>query len=456
MKAPGIILRLVLSVVILHGLFSCVPKHIPGDHIPIPVPDYVKTITNPAKGFESGLDDLYVEVFNRAWAKFQQGKIEEATKVFENIAELDIKFFPALVALAYIEMLDEDYGAARRMLGKSLTIKRDYLPALLGLGVLYRIMNEPLKAFSIYGVILDKYPGQADARIQYDLIRLRQTERYLLLGRKYRQEGDYKPALENYKKAMNFVLQEDFIYAEVGFFLLEYKKYKEAVPYLQNAANLKPQYANYLKALAFALENVGKLSQARTYYKKVLEVNPMDKTVRNDIERVTRSFKRIRTGIKTKSIEASRKVTRGQAAVYLAGNYPFLGDPPPRETIVITDIIGNPNALRIINLVKRDIFDIYSNHTFAPKRYLSRVDLAILLGRLIKHSLPASSIRMNTAGTQIEIADVPLYSPSYKVIKRVIALGLMSLDRTGKFHSSRFINGKDFILATDKLVNMVQ
>ena len=38
----------------------------------------------------------------------------------------------------------------------------------------------------------------------------------------------------------------------------------------------------------------------------------------------------------------------------------------------------------------------------------------------------------------------------------VIALGLMSLDRSRKFHPSRFINGKDFILATDRLVNMVQ
>ncbi len=446
-------LLIVLSLFVFH---ACGPKYGPAITNVVQIPDYVRSVPNPLAGYEKRVDDLMISSFNEGWQYFKAGQLEKASEKFKFITENDKKFFPAWAGLAYVEMMEEDYSGARRWFNRALAVNRDYLPAMLGLGILYRVMNEPLKAFNLYGVILEKYPGQAEAKIQYDLIRLQETEKYLLLARNYRQTGDFDPAYENYKKAMNFVLQEDFIYSEIGLFLLEYRKYKDALPYLQRAVDLRPGNARYIKPLAFALENTGKYSQARNYYKKLLEINPSDRTVRNDIERVASTVKKVKSGAKTGSLSAGQQITRAQAAVYLEDNYPFLGDPPPGDNRIITDIIDSPHAVTIINLVKRGIFEVYPDHTFGPKRKLNRVDLAILLGRLIEHSLPSTSIRLNTKGVHVKINDVPIYSPSYRIIKKVVALGLIPLDAQKNFHPSRLIKGKEFILAIDKLVNLVQ
>jgi tetratricopeptide (TPR) repeat protein len=328
---------------------------------------------------------------------------------------------------------------------------------MLGLGVLYRVMGDPLKAYSLYGLILEKYPGQAEARIQFDLIRLRETEKYLLLARNYRQDNRIEPALENYKKALQYVLKEDFIYWEVGVFLLENKKFKEAIPYLQSAVNIKPKLPNYIKALAIALEQTGKVNQAKEYYKQVLDLNPGDATVRDDIKRINQSITRIQTGSKgISSINANERITRAQAAVYLDKNFPFFGEPDNNETGIITDIIDHKDNIAIINMVKRGIFEKYPDHTFSPKKQLTRVDLAILIDRLIQNAVLSSELSQNTNGLYLEMDDIPLHSPSYRIIKRVVSLGIMTLDKDRKFNPGRYISGREFVSAVDKVINLAQ
>jgi tetratricopeptide (TPR) repeat protein len=446
---------IILSISILFYA-SCSVKQVAVSPI-LSIPDYIKTVTNPATGYEKELDTVFLKSFNDAWMKLQSGKTDEAENTFEDIIDSKPGFYPAYVGIGYLKMIDESYNAAMRNFNIALKLKKDYLHAMLALGALYRVMGDNLKAFNVYGLVLEKFPRQPEARMQYDIIRLKETDKYLLLARSYKNDGKFDPAWDNYKKALNYVQEEDFIFHEVGEFLTANKRYKDAITYLQRANGLRPNNPDYLKSFALALEKSGKPADARTYYKKALELRPTDAVLRADIERVTKAAQRIKTGEKGREIQAMDKITRAAAAVYLEKNFPFLGEPDDSRMEIITDIIDSPDNVEIISMVKRGIFDIYSDHTFAPNKTLTRLDLAMLLDRLIKHSTETGAqMKFNTKGIQIDISDIPINTPSYSIIRRIVTLGLMSLQTDMKFNANQNINGREFVLAVDRLTNLLE
>jgi tetratricopeptide (TPR) repeat protein len=435
---------------------SCSIKEVAVSPI-LSIPDYIKTVTNPAIGYEKELDAVFLKSFNGAWTKLQSGKADEAEVIFEDIIDSKPGFYPAYVGIGYLKMMDESYNNAMRNFNMALKIKKDYLHGMLGLGALYRVMGDNLKAYNVYGLVLEKFPRQPEARMQYDIIRLKETDRYLLLARSYKNDGKFDPAWDNYKKALNYVQEEDFIFHEVGDFLTANKRYKDALTYLQRANELRPNNPDYLKSLASVLEKSGKPADARAYYKKALDLRPTDAVLRADIERVTRAAQRIKTGENGREIQTMEKLTRAAAAVYLEKNFPFPGEPDDSKNEIITDIIDNPDNLEIISMVKRGIFDTYSDHTFAPNQPLTRLDLAMLLDRLIKHSTETGAqMKFNTKGVQIDISDIPINTPSYPIIRRIVTLGLMSLQADKKFNANQNITGRDFVLAVDRLSNLLE
>lgn len=435
---------------------SCTVKEVAVSPI-LSVPEYIKTVQNPSSGYEKELDPIFLKSFNAAWVKLQAGRIDEAEKTFEDITDSKSGFFPAYIGLGYIEMLNEKYNAAMRNFNMALKLKKDYLHGMLALGALYRVMGDNLKAFSVYGVILEKYPRQPEAGMQYDIIRLKETDKYLLLARSYSNDGKFDPAWDNYKKALNYVRTEDFIFNEVGNFLTANKRYKDAIIYLRRANDLRPNNPDYLKSLGSALEKSGNPSDARTYYKKALDLRPADTALRADVERVTRAAQRIKTGNKGHEIQAMDKITRAAAAVYIEKNFPFKNEPGDSGTEIITDIIDNPDNVEIISAVKRGIFETYANHTFSPNRTLTRLDLAVLLDRLIKYSTDSGArLKFDTKGIQADISDIPMNSPSYQVIRRIVTFGLMPLKGDSRFNPSEDINGREFVMAVDRLANLLE
>lgn len=425
---------------------------------PIPsIPDYIKTVANPSSGYEKDLDQVFLKSFNSAWSKLQIGKTKEAEETFHDIIDSKPGFFPAYVGIGYLEMMEENYSSAMRTFNISLKTKKDYLHALLGLGALYRVMGDNLQAYNIYGLILEKHPRQPEARMQYDIIRLKETEKYLLLARSYKNEGKFEPAFDNYKKALNYVQQEDFIFHEFGEFLIKSKRYRDAIIYLQRANDLRPNHPPYLKSLGSAFEKAGKPADARFYYKQAQEINPLDTSLRADIERVTKSAQKIKTSEAGQEIQAMAKITRATAAVYLDKNFPFRDEPSETRNEIITDIIQHPDNLSIIAMVKQGVFDVYADHTFAPNQILTRLDLALLLDRLIENAAYAGvQLKFNTRGIQVDISDLPLNTPSYPIIRRIISLGLMSLQEGKRFNATQPITGREFVLAVDRLANLLE
>jgi tetratricopeptide (TPR) repeat protein len=147
---------------------SCSVKQVAVSPI-LSIPDYIKTVTNPASGYEKELDTVFLKSFNGAWTKLQSGKTDEAENTFEDIIDSKPGFYPAYVGIGYLKMIDESYNAAMRNFNMALKIKKDYLHAMLALGALYRVMGDNLKAFNVYGLVLEKFPRQPEARMQYDI-----------------------------------------------------------------------------------------------------------------------------------------------------------------------------------------------------------------------------------------------------------------------------------------------
>jgi len=85
---------------------SCSIKEVAVSPI-LSIPDYIKTVTNPAIGYEKDLDAVFLKSFNAAWTKLQSGKADEAEVIFEDIIDSKPGFYPAYVGIGYLAMMNE-------------------------------------------------------------------------------------------------------------------------------------------------------------------------------------------------------------------------------------------------------------------------------------------------------------------------------------------------------------
>jgi tetratricopeptide (TPR) repeat protein len=88
---------------------------------------------------------------------------------------------------------------------------------------------------------------------------------------------------------------------QIGYSLMNAKKYKEAIEVLKLNVESYPESANVYDSLAEAYLNNGDKKLAITYYKKVLEMVPKDTKADKDF------LERIRTGAIEKLKELEKK-----------------------------------------------------------------------------------------------------------------------------------------------------
>lgn len=95
------------------------------------------------------------------------------------------------------------------------------------------------------------------------------------------QQRDFATAEESALLAVRFAPQDPLAWYNVGAILYAQKAYAEAIPPLEQAVLLRPEYANALFLLALSHSNQGNTEQAILLLEKVLAFNPGNQEVMN-------------------------------------------------------------------------------------------------------------------------------------------------------------------------------
>ena len=153
------------------------------------------------------------------------------------------------------------------LLGNQIS-KQEKAAIHLNLALLHRSNMETEKAIAETEKAIRIYP-------KYDLA-------YASLADIYFQLGEFEKSLKNYDKALSFKKDPEYYYDKAavyqGMGMLE-----EALNQYKKVIELDPMASNTLLAIANTLLDLGRFSESKPYYDKVLELIPNSPNIHNDI-----------------------------------------------------------------------------------------------------------------------------------------------------------------------------
>jgi hypothetical protein len=150
-----------------------------------------------------------------------------------------------------------------------------------------------------------------------------------------------------------------------------------------------------------------------------------------------------------REIRASAAITREQLAALLAGYFLQLTE-FRHGTEIVADIQDSWAAPSIQLVVDVGILDPAANHTFQPRRTLTRGEFAVAVTRL-------SRLLGVTPATAAPITplDVVPGSTLDRELQPALTYGLLSLDKAGNFGVGAPVPGEEAVNTVEKLLHLI-
>jgi hypothetical protein len=118
---------------------------------------------------------------------------------------------------------------------------------------------------------------------------------------------------------------------------------------------------------------------------------------------------------------------------------------------IVTDVQNSWASSEIRTVVDLSLIDPLPNHTFEPSTMVTRGDLALTMGRLMR----LLSVSPKTT-EPIDAPDLASTSALYKEAQLVLDSGVMTLQDSGSFNISGVVTGREAIRSAETLNRIFQ
>src|SRR5690348_5925268 len=204
----------------------------------------------------------------RAKSYIEKGQYQEALIEYQNVAQADPKDANVYYQLALIHLKlggPANLQAAFAALTRSIQLDKTNQDALLKLGELYLLGNEPMKAREQADIVLVSTPQSQEGLV--------------LKGRSLVNEKRYQEGIAELKKAieLNPKNMQPYIELARAYFAANDPTAAEAT--LKQALKIDPRSMAILSALGDFYVTISKPDQAEIIYKQVLEITPQSEEI---------------------------------------------------------------------------------------------------------------------------------------------------------------------------------
>ena len=234
------------------------------------------------------------QIFKQAVSQQQEGKLDEAERLYREILEVQPKHQDSNNNLGVLLQNLNKFDEAIMCYKKAIEIKPDYAEAINNLGVtLFKlnrldeaevnfrkatdIKTDYVEAFNNLGGLLVKLNRFDDAILYYKKaaeIKPTYAKKYFNLGAKLFNLNKFDEAITYAKKAIELKPGYAEAFNILGVILYRLNKFDEATAYYKKAIELKPDYAEAFNNLGVIFFNLNKFDEATAYYKKAIELKP--------------------------------------------------------------------------------------------------------------------------------------------------------------------------------------
>jgi len=395
--------------------------------------------------------------FEQGWRALMLDDLKIASERFERLSQ-NRRAVPAVEsALGYVELRQGNVASAEKRFARALQSEPRSVAALVGLSQTALSAGREELAFERLRALENVSPSNALVARYLPPLRLRLAESKLQEARRLRQARSYREASAKYNEAFTITPEATGLDAEVAEVELMAGEADRAAQYAKRALETEGGNGSLWALYGDSLKAQGQLTPAVEAYAKARTLLPSDAGIQERFAQARAELDRETVPPEYLSIADSERLTREQLAALLAVKlHDALSSAPRRTNVIATDANSSWARDYIQSAVAAGLLDVFPNHTFQPRAYVRKGELALAL----QAALAAfGSSKTHVIGTSepdpLMIADVPRDHVTYTAVAQAVTLGLLPVDTMDRFEPLRFVSGQEGVEAVDALSRKV-
>jgi tetratricopeptide (TPR) repeat protein len=436
----------VLPVLILTVLlWSC------ATYVPPPPSLYIESLP-PDEVSDLSLDERLIA--EDAWQNIKRGNTDKAIKLLTRLGQ-DNPFYYSGLGYAYYVL--QDVVQAENYFKASTTEHPRMALGYLGLGQIYQETGRDDMAFTAYREVLKYQPDHPWVQARYEAIQHRKTQESMDAGRVFVEGGDTEAAKTSYLRALYFTPEFTEAHLALAEVYTAENQYENAIVHFKAALADNPEDTRILGAYADALFQSDSNAQSMDAYERLLDLDPDDQQARQRLEILKNRLGIFELPSQYNAIPASDAVTKEQLAALLGIKLKDILTKPQRKPPIIIDISTSWASRYILDSASQGLLDVYPNHTFQPRKLITRAEMAETLHRLIRQlEQQGKRFIQQIPPERIQVADVSPDNFYYRPIIMMISYDLMSFAPGRVFNPDQPVSGADAIRYLDLILALIQ
>ncbi|MDH5743635.1 MAG: S-layer homology domain-containing protein, partial [Candidatus Aminicenantes bacterium] len=317
-----------------------------------------------------------------AWNSLKQGNGSKARKALSKLEEQNPFYY---VGMGYAYFMLDDLALAQDFFKAAERYSPDMSIIHLGLAQIYQKTGQEDLAFAEYREALKIEPDNSWVAAQYETLKVKKTEESLNEGRTSLSAGDVESSKEAFLKALYYSPESTEAHLALADIFQTEDKLESALVHLEAASTNEPENQEILKKYGEALFLANENKKGLDVYEDLVEKEPENQDYRQRLEILKNRLGIFELPSQYNAIIASEAVSKEEMAALLVVTFKDILDEPSKKPDIIIDIATSWASDYILKTTSLGFLDIYPNHTFRPKKIITRAEMAEILLRLIEH-----------------------------------------------------------------------
>ncbi|MBU3577681.1 tetratricopeptide repeat protein [Polynucleobacter sp. UK-Kesae-W10] len=199
-------------------------------------------------------------LFQQAVQLHQQGQLDSAEKIYEQILALAPNQFDALHLSGVVALQKKQFDKAEHLLESALRINPNHFHALNNYGNLLLESGKNQEALNAFSKAIALNPSFFQAHFNR--------------GNTLLELEDYRAAIESFQQCLKLDPGQAEIYYSLGNAHKQLQEFDQAIQYYEQATQLQPAYVEAFNNCGLAHKELKQFTQAAECYSKALALNP--------------------------------------------------------------------------------------------------------------------------------------------------------------------------------------
>jgi len=361
------------------------------------------------------------------------------------------------VGLGYASFLLNKLPESEKFFKEALKIYPEMTLVHLGLAQVYQKTGRDDLNFVQLREVLKREPDNPWAEQTYETLKNRKTKEALNSAKAYLAHKDTEKSKEAFLIALYYSPQSTEAHLALADIYRKENNIKSALIHLKAANSNEPKNKNILIIYGETLFESEEYPRSLEIYEKLLDFEPENKKIKSRIETLKNRLGIFELPSQYNAILTSEVISKEEIAAILAVKFTDFLELPSAQPPIIIDI-GTSWALKyILKTASLGILDVYSNHTFQPKKIVTRAEMAGILLRLIDClKRKGSKFIRQLPLDKIQISDVSPQNYYYQPIIQIVSYDIMTLSSDRVFNPDLPLSGQESIRLLDIILTLIK